>query len=236
MALKKNSPALRVGLAGHSYFGVSPDEMDAYSVYTISNPATTALGPLFIASAGSAGTSAATPLVINNKYPDYPRNVNFAIAGSGAGMAGTLTLNGFDQFGSKITEVMSFGTAANGGTVVGTRVFGQFVSGTVNYGTAVGAGTPSIAFANGTACIFGFPVKLGNTTDVVNISMSAGTGPISVGGGTAIGSLIIGGNLSPVHGFRPFATFGGTTFFNVWVKSTYAGDNEGEISRLTQAT
>lgn len=211
MSFKRSENALRVGQK------VSPDEMDAYVTYTIANPSTALLGPLFVASAGTAGTSQNNALVINNKIPDYPRNIQFAIAGTGAGMAGTLTMNGFDQFGSATTETMAFATASNGGTVAGTKVFGQFVSGTVNFGTAVGDGTPSISFVPGTACLFGLPVKIGATTDVVHYGMSAGTGPISVGGGTAIGSLVNTG----VHAVRPFAAFGGTTFFNFWIRSTF---------------
>lgn len=226
MSLKRGLPELRFG--GQR---VSPDEMDTYTVFSVNNPATALLGPLFVASAGTAGTSAVNPIVVNNKYPDFPRNVQFSIGGTGAGMAGTLVLNGKDQFGSTIQETMSFGTAANGGTVAGTKVFGQFTSGTVSFGTAVGNGTPGIGFVPGTACLFGLPVKLGATTDVVHIGMSAGTGPISVGGGTAIGSLISVAQSA----FRPFAAFGGTTFFNVWVKSSYNGE-ENNVANQTQAS
>lgn len=225
MAFKRNQFALRV-----SGFQVSPDEMDNYTVYNIVNPATTALGTLFVASAGTAGTSANNAIVINNKYPDFPRNVAFNIHGTGAGMAGTLTINGFDQFGSAITETMSIGTASNGGTVVGTKVFAAFTSGTVNFGTAVGNGTPNIGLDGGTSCLFGLPVKIKATSDVVFMSMSQGTGPISVGGGTAIGSLV---NTS-VHAVRPFATLGGTSFMTVWVDTTYNGENEGPMSNLKQ--
>lgn len=223
MSFKRSQIGLRVGQK------VSPDEMDAYTVYTVNNPSTALLAPLFVASAGTAGTSTNTALVINNKFPDYPRNVQFAIAGTGAGMAGTLTINGFDQFGSAVTETMAFATASNGGTVVGTRVFGQFTSGTVNYGTAVGSGTPSISFSPGTDCRFGLPVKIGAATDVIHYGMSAGTGPISVGGGTAIGSLVDTG----MHAVRPFAAFGGTTFFNFWVRSSFNAE-EANVALGTQ--
>lgn len=226
MSFKRSQPGLRFGGQG-----VSPDEMDAYQVYQVANPSTALLGPLFVASAGTSGTSDVVAAVINNKYPDYPRNVQFALAGSAAGMTGTLTLNGNDQFGSAITESFTFAGANNGGTVAGTKVFGQFLSGTLAYGTALGVGTPSISFVPGTACLFGLPVKIGRAADVVHYGMSAGTGPISVGGGTAIGSLVD----TTVHAFRPFAAFGGTTFFNVWVKSTFNGE-EANIARGTQAS
>lgn len=226
MALKRLQPGVRF-----SGFKVTPDETDAYTVYTVNNPATAALGPKFIGTAAVAGTAATGAIVVTNKYPDYPRNLEFTINGTAAGMAGTLTINGFDQFGSAIQETMGFGSADNGGTVVGTRVFGQVSSGTVTFGTAVGNGTSQIRHANGTDCRFGLPVKIGATTDVVHYGMSAGTGPISVGGGTAIGSLID----VNAHAFRPFAAFGGTTFFNVWIKSTFNAE-ERTIAGGTQAS
>src|SRR3990167_5537124 len=226
MSFKLSQPGLRFG--GQR---VSPDETDRYEVYNVNNPSTALLGPLFVASAGTSGTANTIAAVINNKYPDYPRNVQFSLAGSSAGLTGTLTLNGEDQFGSTITEAFTFAGASNGGTVAGTRVFGKFISGTLAYGTAAGVGTPGIGFAPGTACLFGLPVKIGATTDVVHYGMSAGTGPISIGGGTAIGSLVDTG----VHAFRPFAAFGGTTFFNVWVKSTFNSE-EASIARGTQAS
>lgn len=233
MAFKKNQIALR-----QATFGVTPDEMDRYEVYTVNNPATALLGPLFFASAGTAGTASSIALVVNNKYPDFPRNIQFSLAGTGVGMAGTATVNGQDQFGSAITESFGFGSADNGGTVAGTRVFGQIISGTLNYGTAIGNGTPGFAGVPGTACLFGLPVKIQSVTDVVRYGMSAGTGPISVGGGTNIGSLINAGTgpVPGVHAFRPFAAFGGTTFFNVWIKSTYNGENESVMAAGTQAS
>jgi len=226
MAFKRSQPGLR--FADQL---VTPDEQDAYVVYNVNNPSTAALAPEFMGTAAIGGTSSVQAIVVANKYPDYPRNLSFVTVGTGAGMAGTLELNGFDQFGSSITETFETGTAANGGTVVGTKVFGQITSGTVSLGTAVGNGTSKITFAPGTNCLFGLPVKIGATTDVVHYGMSAGTGPISVGGGTAIGSLVDSG----VHAFRPFAAFGGTTFFNVWVKSTYNGEEE-KIASGTQAS
>jgi hypothetical protein len=226
MSFKKSQIALQTGVER-----VSPDELDAYEVYTVINPSTEALGPQFMGTAAVGGTSSVQALVVTNKYPDYPRNLTFVVVGTGAGMAGTLVLNGKDQFGSTITETFATGTAANGGTVSGTRVFGQITSGTVSLGTAVGNGTSKLTFTPGTNCLFGLPVKIGATTDVVHYGMSAGTGPISVGGGTAIGSLVN----TAVHAFRPFAAFGGSTNFNVWVKSTY-NSGEIQIAKATQAS
>lgn len=227
MSLKRNNFALRV-----SGFQLSPDESDRYEVYTVNNPATTALGTLFVASAGTAGTASVKPLVVNNKYPDFPRNVNFNIHGTGVGMAGTLTINGFSQFGQAQSEALGFGSADNGGTVVGSKIFGQFTGGTVLFGTAIGNGTANIGFEGGTGCLFGLPVKIGATSDVISMTNSIGSGPISVGGGTAIGSLVD----STVHAFRPFSAVVASSYYTVWVRSTYNGENEGPLANGSQAS
>ena len=225
MSFKRSQPGLRFNANER----VSPDEMDAYTVYNVNNPVTGLLGVASVGTMAVGGTAGTTVLVVLNKYPDYPRNVAFAYTGTGVGMAGTFTLNGEDQFGSAITESIGFGSADNGGTTSGTRVFGKFLSGTAILGTAVGNGTPTVRFTAGTDCRFGLPVKIGATTDVVHYGHTVGTGMVSIGGGTAIGSLIA----TRDHSFRPFAAFVGTSFFNVWVKSTF--NSEADIvTRGTQ--
>jgi hypothetical protein len=193
---------------------VSPDEIDRYEVVTIKP----AIAGYVWASAGTAGTAAATALVVKNT-PDWPRNINFALAGSATGMAGTLVVNGKNQFGALQTESLGFGSTDNGGTVVGTKVFSQITSGTLNYGTAVGNGTPLIGFVPGTGCLLGLPVKLGGTTDVVHLSQVAGTGAITYGGGTIAAYVNV-----PQSAIRPVATIDGTATISVWVKPTYAGE------------
>lgn len=225
MSFKRSQPGIR--FSGER---VSPDEMDQNFVYTVSNPATTALGTLWVASGGTAGTSAAVALVINNKYPDYPRNVAFNIHGTHAAMGGTLVINGDDQFGSQISETLTLAGSNNGGTMVGTKVFGQFRSGTLYYGTAVGNGTPNIGLDGGTSCLFGLPWKIGTTADVISMSMSIGSGPISVGGGTAIGSLVNAG----VHAVRPFAAPAASSYINVWVRPSFS--SEYNVAGGTQAS
>jgi len=225
MSFKRSQPGIR--FSGER---ISPDEMDNNFVYQINNPATTALGTLWVGSGGTAGTASAIALIINNKYPDFPRNVAFNIHGTGVGMAGSLIINGDDQFGSQITETIGFTTANNGGTAVGTKVFAQYRSGTVYYGTAVGNGTPNIGLDGGTSCLFGLPVKIGATTDVISYSMGIGSGPISVGGGTAIGSLVNTG----VHAVRPFAAPAASTYINLWVRPTFS--SEYNVAGGTQAS
>ena len=210
---------------------VSPDEQDRYEVYNVNNPVTGLLGVSAVGTAAVGGTSSVQALVVLSKYPDYPRNVALAVTGTHGSLGGTLVLNGQDQFGSVITETITVTNADNGGTTSGTRVFGKFTSGTVSLGTAVGNGTSTVRFTAGTDCLFGLPVKINATTDVVHYGHTVGTGMVTIGGGTAIGSLVNTG----VHAFRPFAAFVGTSFLNVWVRSTFNSE-EATIAAGTQAS
>lgn len=222
--LKKHLHALSIA---KSEYAVVPDEIDRYEVFTIKP----AISTTFFASAGTAGTAASVAMTITNRIPDWPRNINFILAGSAAGMAGTLVVNGRDQFGGSIQESIGFTAADNGGTTVGTKVFAQITSGTLNYGTAVGNGTPGIGFVPGTGCLLGLPVKIGKAADVVHLGMSAGTGPITYGGGT-IAAFVDSG----VHAVRPAAALNGTSVINVWVKPSYLESNQkGVMAGGTQA-
>lgn len=210
MAIKTFSPELTILRQL-----VTPDEIDRYEVFSI-RPA---IGGAVYASAGTAGTAAVPAFVVKNT-PDWPRNVSFALAGSATGMAGTMSLVGKDQFGNSITESFGFGSADNGGTVVGTKVFSQISSGTLLYGTAVGNGTPLIGPASGTNCLLGLPVKLNGTTDVVHLGMAVGTGEITYNGGTIAAFVDV-----PMSAVRPAAALDGTAIVNVWVKPTFPGEN-----------
>jgi hypothetical protein len=226
---KRNQTALRnknLSNGRVDEFAITPDEIDRYEVFSIRPAANIA----FWASAGTAGTSAAIPLVLVNAVPDWPRNINFALAGSHGSMVGTLVANGKDQFGSEITETISFTRADNGGTGVGTKVFGQITSGTVYYGTAVGAGTPAIGFVPGTNCLLGLPTRIGAATDVVLLSQTVGTGAVSYGGGTIAAFVDTG-----VHAVRPAATVTGTSLVTVWVNPTYNNENNARMANLSQA-
>ena len=207
--------------------GVTWDEMDAYRALSIQP----AINVRWWASAGTAGTASAIALVVVNRLPDWPRNVNFILAGTGVGMAGSLDFNGKDQFGNTITETLGFGSADNGGTVVGTKVFAQFDSGTLRYGTAVGNGTPQIGLVPGTACLLGLPDKINGTTDVVHLGFSLGTGAVTYGGGT-IAAFVN----SPMHAIRPAAALDGTAEVVVWYKSNYDATGIGTVNNLTQVT
>mgnify|MGYP001584408706 CR=1 FL=1 len=207
--------------------GVTWDEMDSYRVLSI-RPA---INVRWWASAGTAGTAASTAFTILNRTPDWPRNVNFILAGSATGMAGSADIRGRDQFGNLIDETIGFGSADNGGTQVGTKVFAQVTSGTVRYGTAVGSGTPQIGLVPGTACLLGLPDKINGTTDVVHLGFNLGTGAVSYGGGT-IAAFVN----SPMHAIRPAGALDGTAEVMVWYKSTFDPTNVGTVSNGTQAT
>lgn len=206
--------------------GVTADEMDMYRVVTF-RPATNAV---WWASAGTAGTSSATAMVMINRLADTPRNVRFALIGSASGMAGSLDVVGRDQFGGSITETLGFASADNGGTVVGTKVFLQVDSGTLRYGTAVGNGTPNIGFVTGTNCLLGLPDRLGGTTDVVHLGHAIGTGAVSYGGGT-IAAFVD----KPMSAIRPAATLDGTTTITCWYKPTYNAEAVATNAGGTQA-
>jgi hypothetical protein len=222
MGLKKWYPDVR--FSGNK---VTPDEIDAYSVYQIVNPG---ISTTWFASAGTAGTSAVVAMVITNRLPDYPRNITMSITGSHNAMGGTLTVNGKNQFGEVIQEAIGFSGSNNGGSAIGTKVFAQITSGSLAYGTATGSGTPAIGFELGTACLFGLPSRLLGTTDVVHLGMTAGTGAITYGGGTIAAFVNVGQSA-----IRPAAALTGTEAITVWYKNNYSNESTATLANLSQA-
>lgn len=220
---KRSQPGLR--MAGEK---VSPDEIDRYEVITFTPG--TAIAWYWLGTSGTADVKALVPL---NFLPDWPRNVQFNIAGSTVGMAGTLDINGFDQFGSTITETVGFGSVDNGGSAIGTKVFGRITSGTVRFGTFAGAnGTTRVGFSGaGTTTLFGLPVRLGSSTDVVSIGVSGGTDSVSVNKGT-VGTMVVQ-SISAIRAQTPVT---GTAEFRAWIKSSFVPDNVPTVSALTQLT
>lgn len=219
MALKRVEPGLRFS---PSEFRVTPDEIDRYEQYVISFPSisTTWFGTFAV-----AGTSAETPLVVINAIADYPRNLEFALAGSAAGMTGTAIINGKNQFGASITESLTFAEANNGGTVSGTSVFAHVDSGTLYYGTAVGSGTARIGVTTGTDTYFGLPARLGGTTDVKLLTRSTGAGAQTVNGGTIAGFVDL-----PRHAVRAPATLTGTQIISVLYRPTHVAEGSVEAN------
>lgn len=211
---KRSQPGLR--FSGEK---ITPDESDEYVIYSVTNPGTA--NATWWGTAAVAGTSATGTFVITNRNPDYPRNALFSLAGSANGLGGSTVITGFDQFGSVQTETIGFAGTNSGGTKAGTAIWGRVDSATMNYGSAVGNGTPKLGFVNGTSgagtCWFGLPVKIGGTADVRLMSISAGTGPVSVNGGS-ISSYVD----TTRHAFYPGGySQTGTETINVWVVSSY---------------
>lgn len=238
MALKKGLPELRFSSSSGAanptpIYAVTPDEMDRYEVVTIINPNTLTASKWF-GTWAVAGTAAANQnFVVINAIADWPRNGEFAIAGTGAGMAGTATMIGRDQFGSVVTETFGFGSADNGGTVVGTKIFAQVTSGLLNFGTAVGNGTARFGVGTtGTTALFGLPFKVGGTTDLKLLSVNAGTGGVTVNGGTIAAFIDV-----PTSSIKlPVPQTTGTMAITAWVRPTANTENISLVANLPQRT
>jgi len=217
MSLKRIEPGLRFAL---SEYAVSPDEIDRYEVYTIVNPSADTAWYFL----GTAGTSKVQPGTWLTVMPDYPRNCQFSITGTGIGMQGTAIINGKNQFGEVVTETTAFGSSDTGGAVVGTQIFAQITSGTFYYGTAVGGGTLRYGFGTGgTTCLFGLPSKVGGTLDLLVYTWGSQSAAKKVGNGT-IGDWIN----TTQHAVKAVTDIvGSTTSACVWYKPTY--NSEGSV-------
>lgn len=224
MSLKRIEPGLRFAL---SEYAVTPDEIDKYEVYNINWPMFTdqwAVGTSLV-----AGTSTNRALIFNTILADYPRNLEGVLLGTHGNMEGTFIVNGFDQFGAAITENLVITKASNGGTTAGTKVFASFRSGTFVCGTFLGNGTVKLGYGtSGTTCLFGLPVKIGGTADVVKYSWNIGTGALNVNGGT-IGAYVG----TQFHCVLAPKDLVGSISAQVWVKSTYNSE-DAKIAAGTQ--
>lgn len=223
MSLKKNFPSF--AFSGEQ---VQPEEIDQYTVYSVNRPYPAAAAGSVTQWFGTAvGTSTQTPTygVINLKA-DYPRNLRMVITcAAGSTKGGTAIFTGKNQFGQTQTETLGIAVAADGGTVVGTKVFAEVSAATITLGTSnAGNGTVSVAGdVVGSTALFGLPVRLGGTTDVKNICWVQNGAPVSVNGGT-IGAFVD----VPTSSIKAVKTIDGTTYCQVWVKST--ADNSGSSS------
>lgn len=225
MSLKRAQPGLRFA---PKEFAVTPDEIDRYEVYTAANVVPNTAWYFL----GTAGTSKVQPGTWLTVLPDYPRNLEWSITGSATGMQGTAIINGKNQFGDSITETYSFGSADNGGTVIGTKIFAQITSGTFYYGTAVGGGTLRLGLGTGgTTCLFGLPNKLGGTSDVLLYTWGSASTPVKVGGGTLAAMV----NTTEHAVLAASDIAGSTTHFMVWYKPSYNGEGTYS-SNLEQRT
>lgn len=207
------------GLPGFGFSGqkVTPDELDRYEVI---NTGVLSISSTWFGTAAAGTSTQAKAYVIINKFADHPRNALYAVAGS-SDMGGTWTVNGKDQFGVPVTETVAIGTAANGATVAGTKIFRQIDSGTFTFTTgAVGSGTPKVGVAIGTAAGLAFKLglltKIAGSTDVVSITWVKENVTTTLGGGT-FGSFVDVTN----HAFSGSAVMAGTETYKVIVRPTF---------------
>ena len=224
--LKRSEPALRVA---NSEFAITPDEIDRYEQYLIAFPS---YSSTWFGTFAVAGTAATGALVVINAIADYPRNVEFALAGTGVGMAGTLALTGRDQFGVTFEESLGYGSADNGGTVVGTRIFAHITAGTLSFGTAVGNGTARLGVGTlGTTTLFGLPSKIGGTTDVKLLSKGGSVGMLTAGGGTVAAYVN-----TAQHAIQSPTNVVSANIISVIYKPTWVADGQAPMANLPQRT
>ncbi len=212
------------GLPGFVTAGnqVSQRDIDQYDLVNIDNPSvdTTWYG---------AGTSTGTTvqaLVLKNQLADWPRNVAYCFTGGTSG--GTITANLIDQFGNAVTEVVSLGSVAGGGTVYGTVIAAKFISGTVNPNTST-AGTYTIGNGTvGTSNWFGLLTKIGGTSDVKNIRWNNNGTITGLNSGTALGALVN----KTTHAFQGTSGVAVTDTYTVIFKPTFDNTQFGTMCNL----
>ena len=225
MSLKRDIPGLRFDLKSYA---VQPDEIDRYEQYVIAFPSYSAT---WFGTWPVAGTAATGTLVLINAIADYPRNLEFVLVGTGVGMAGTATIYGTNQFGGSVNEAFGFGSADNGGTVVGTKIFAQISAGTLLFGTAVGNGTAKLGVGTlGTTTLFGLPAKIGGTTDVKLVSKGGSVGMLTAGGGTIAQYVDV-----PNHAIKSPTNVVSANIISVIYKPTYNAEGS-VIANLSQLT
>ncbi len=227
--LKERLPEVQMG------YKATPDELDQYTQYVVSNPSTSAT---WCGTCAGGTSTQAKALVIINKNLDYPRNLLYGVVGT-ADMGGAWTVNGKDQFGNVISESVTLGTAAAGTPAVaiaGTAIFSQVTSGTFTVATgAVGAGSARLGVAIGTTpgasndkYWLGLPVKIAAYTDVKAISWNKEHVQTTMNGGT-VGTALVS---TTTHAFCGTGVMGGTETFVVTVKSTYDNSGKANLANL----
>jgi hypothetical protein len=203
---------------------VSPADIDIAQQFIITNPS------LSVSAIGTVSSAATAAFVLDNIRPDYPRTLAISILGVAGGMGGTVTVNGYDQFGGTQTETIGFASAAGGGTVATTKVFGRVVSAVTTGlaglgGTAIGTARIGYEFgtATGRVAKFGLPTKIAAVSDVRRITYtSQGVGGTALNGGTIDSTNVDVTNSA----FIPNRILAGTEVYTIAIKSTF--DNSGK--------
>ena len=206
---------------------VTPDEIDRYEQYVVSNPAVDAE---FFAAATAGTVGQAVTFTLANVTADFPRSVAAIFSGT-ASVSGTATVVGEDQFGVALTESMGLAQGTQtAGTASGTQIFATISGATVAMGTGVsGNGTVSLGvpLAAGSAK-FGLPAKIGGTADVKAITWSGAAGvSVALNGGT-IGAYVD----ATVHSFVGTETLAGTMTYSVLFKPTHYKESMALMANL----
>ena len=209
--------------AGHQ---VAQRDIDQYDLVSINNPS---IDTAWFGAGTSTGTTVAA-LVQANALADWPRNAAYCFTGGTSG--GTITANFIDQFGSPVTEVVSVGSAAGGGTTFGTAIVAKFLSGTVNPNTST-TGTYTVGFgtvSNGSAASnwFGLLSKLGGTSDVKILRWTNNGTATTLAKGTAMGTLVDANR----HAFQGTSGVKVTDTYTVILKPSFDNTNFGTMCAL----
>ena len=147
-------------------------------------------------------------------------------------MGGTMTATGTNQFGVAQTESIGFGSAANGGTAAGTKIFDTVTSATLDSvvglgGTAVG--TASLGFAIGTAANivaqFGLPAKIQTINDVKKIIWNDNGTIKGVNGGTVTSTYVS----TTTHSFNTGEIVAAADDFYVEILPTYNSEYDANV-------
>lgn len=202
---------------------VTPDEMDQYTQYIVTNPTVSAS---YVGTVTPGGT--ADNYTIDNTTLDYPRNLKVTVTGGTVG--GTSVIYGKNQFGVTINESIAVATAAAGGSAAGTQIFHSVSSATWTPETANNA-TVQLGVATGTAAgqvfQFGLPTKIAGTGDIKALTWINGTAPTALNGGT------IGGYIDTTdHAFTGTAVLTQAHQYVVLMKSSYNAENESNMANL----
>jgi len=217
------------GLPGFNTGGqrVEPSDIDRYEVI---NTGVLSISATWVGTAAGGTSTQAQPLVLINRLLDHPRNLLYSQVGT-ADNGGTWVINGKDQFGITVTETVGNGTVAAGTPAwakAGTTIFREVTSGTFTTATgAVGAGSPRIGVAIGTAGTTAFKLglltKIAGSTDVKAITWTTQNVVTTLGGGT-IGALVDATN----HAFTGTSIMAGTEQYKAYVITTW--DNTGKVN------
>ncbi len=214
---------------------VQQKDLDQYIIYDVNSPS---VSVSYLGTKSPVGAGTYSAIVFKSHIPDYPRNLLYQITGVAGGMGGTFNISGQDQFGSAVTETVSFASAAGGGSVQGTQIFGSVTAGSVSAvglgATAIGTATLGFSTVAGTGGNwFGLPVKIGGTADLRTITWNTGGTAPGLNGGTNFGTLVNATGLGlPSHAFQGTAGLTVGDLYIVTLKPTFDNIGKGIMSGL----